>query len=308
MNSPMSARFTGIFFIFILLLYSCRNSTVRQGEFIFPDTDSIPLSETEKLSDEALDDIARNISSPVEIAEILQRMSVPFSSSYLASSIDAGRLSTSYDKAMKLGILGTDLGYLNMYEKTGTAIDVLSSIKKLAEGINVGQFFDFETIKRLSLNRSNVDSLFLLSNNSYNQIDKFLREKGRGQLSALMLTGVWIEAQYLATKVLESFPDSLLRNRVGEQKVILNDILMLIAPYCNSGQEYRELCWLMQEMKEKYRDIRITYTIGEPVMIEKDGALVVIQTDESIVEMTDEQLKAIIETTRKIRNRMISNN
>jgi hypothetical protein len=307
-KSRMTVRLIIIQLIIVLLFPFCRNSTSRQAEFVFPDADSIPLSEAEKLSDEALDDISRNISSPVEIAEILHRMSVPFSTSYLASSIDAGRISTSFDMALKLGILGADLGYLNMFEKTGTSIDVLSSIKKLAEGINVGQFFDFETIKRLSVNRSNLDSLFLLSNNSYNQIDKFLREKGRGQLSALMLTGVWIEGQFLATQVLKQYPDSILRNRVGEQKVILNDLLMLLAPYCNAGKEYKELCQNMQDIKEKYRDVRITYTIGEPVMMEKNGALVVVQTDESHVEMSDDQLKEIIETSWKIRNRLISGN
>lgn len=301
-----------VFFALIILseLFQagCSSPTKKNARFVFPDEDSIPLSQVEKLSEEAIDDISRNISSPVEIANILQRMNVPFSNSFLASSIDASRISTSFDRALKLGILGADLGYLNMYEKTGNSIDLLASIKKLADGINVGQFFDFETLKRLSLNKSNLDSLLYLSLDSYNQIDRFLREKGRGQLSALMITGVWIEGQYLATQVLKHYPDSLLRNRVGEQKVILNDLIMLLAPYCNVGKEYTDLCRLMQELKEKYREIRITYTLGEPQMVEKDGALVVVQTDESRVEMSDEQLEAIIVTSEKIRNRLISSN
>ena len=304
----MRGRIITIGLIVSIFMLSCKGQSKKQAEFVFPDADSIPLSEAEKLSDEAIDDITRNISSPVEIADLLHRMAVPFSTSYLASSIDASRLSTSFDKALKLGILGADLGYLNMYEKTGTSIDVLTSIKKLADGISVGQFFDFETIKRLSLNRSNIDSLFLLSNRSYNQIDKFLRDKGRGQLSALMLTGVWIEGQYLATQVVRQFPDTLLMNRVGEQKIILNDLIMLLAPYCKSSDEYKSLCQNMQEMKEKYHDIKITYSIGEPTMKEKDGALVVVQTDQSRVEMTSDQLKIIIETTEKLRNKLVSGN
>jgi hypothetical protein len=292
----------------VMFLISCNNTTRKTGEFVFPAADTIPVSDAQKLSAEALDDISRNISSPVEIAEILQKMSVPFSTSYLASSIEASRLSTSFDMAFKLGILGADLGYLNMYEKTGTAIDVLTSIKKLADGINVGQFFDFETIKRLSLNRSNLDSLLYLSTNSFNKIDEFLMKKDMGHLSALMITGVWIEGQYLATQVLKQNPDSSLRNRVGEQKVILNDLLSLLAPYCNSGQQFKDLCRNMQEMKEKYRDVRITYTIGEPVMVEKDGALVVVQTDQSKVEMTNEQLNGIIELSKDLRTRLISGN
>jgi len=294
-------------FVVILLVFSCKSSTRKSAEFVFPESDSIPISEAEKLSDEAIDDISRNISSPVEISDILQKMSVPFSNGYLASSIDARRQSTSFEKALKLGILGADLGYLNMYEKTGTSIDVLSSINKFADGIDVGQFFDFETIKRLSLNRTNLDSLMLLSLSSYNQIDKYLRDKGRGQLSALMITGVWIEGQYLATQVLKQHPDSILRNRVGEQKIILNDLLMLLAPYCNSNSEFTSLCRDMQDLKEKYRDIKITYTVGEPIMEEKNGSLVVTQTEESKVEMTDEQLNAIIAITGNIRNKLISN-
>lgn len=301
----MIGRFSILMLIIIPLLFSCNSGSKRSGEFIFPDADSIPLSEAEKLSDEALEDISRNISSPVEIADILQRMNVPFSNSYLASAIDASRLSTSFDRALKLGILGADLGYLNMYEKTGTSIDLLASIKRLADGINVGQYFDFEAIKRLSLNKSNLDSLLFISTSSYNEIDKFLRENGRGQLSALMITGVWIEGQYLATQVLKQYPDTILRNRVGEQKIILNDLIMLLAPYCNSGEEYKELCQSMLDIKQKFRDVRITYTIGEPVMMEKDGALVVVQTDESKVEMTDEQLNGITETMQRIRNKLI---
>lgn len=304
----MIGRLLVIQFIVILFISSCKSSTRKPGEFVFPEADSIPVSEAEKLSDEAIDDISRNTSSPVEIADILQKMSVPFSTSYLASSIDASRQSTSFEKALKLGILGADLGYLNMYEKTGTAIDVLSSIKKLADGINVGQFFDFETIKRLSLNRSNLDSLLYLSLNSYNQIDKYLRDKGRGQLSALMITGVWIEGQFLATQVLKQHPDTILRNRVGEQKIILNDLLMLLSPYCNSSSQFTSLCQNMQEMKEKYREIRITYTIGDPVMVEKNGSLIVTQTEESKVVMTDEQLTAIIVLTGNLRDKLISNN
>jgi len=299
------------FLFLILLLFaciSCRNSSNNNAGFVFPEADSIPIGETEKLSTEAIEEIARNISSPVEIANLLQALAVPFSPDYLASSIDANKQTTSFDKAFTLGVLGADLGYLNMYEKTGSSIDILSSIKKLAEGIRVGQFFDFETIKRLSLNKSNLDSLLYLSIDSYTQIDEYLRGNDRGQLSALMIIGVWIEGQYLATQVITEYPDPVLRDRIGEQKIILNDLIMLANPYCERDPEFGELCKYLQEIKEKFREIRITYTLGEPVSREVDGSLVVDQTETSVVEMTDEQLAGIIEITKSVRNKLIANN
>jgi len=294
--------------IILIVCFSCRNTSSKNNEFVFPEADSVPLSEAEKLSPEAIEDISKNISSPVEIANLLQMLEIPFSQNYLASSIDANKQSTSFDKALKLGILGADLGYLNMYEKTSSSLEVLSSIRKLSEDINVGQFFDFETIKKLSQNRSNLDSLLFLSIDSYSKIDKYLRENDRGQLSALMIIGVWIEGQYLATQVIKQYPDSMLRDRIGEQKIILNDLLLLISPYCNRDQEFTSLCEDLQDIKYKYREVKISYTQGDPVSVEKDGGLVVKQTETSVIEMSKEQLDGIVDLIKNVRNKLILNN
>jgi len=304
----MKGKFFLMFLIVVFVCFSCRNSSNKTSEFIFPEADSVPLGESEKLSAEAIEEISKNISSPVEIANLLQMMSVPFSPDYLASSIDANKQATAFDKAITLGILGADLGYLNMYEKTGTSIDILSSIRKLAEGIKVGQFFDFETIKRLSLNKSNLDSLLFLSIDSYTQIDKYLRDNARGQLSSLMIIGVWIEGQFLATQVVKEYPDPILKDRIGEQKIILNDLILLATPYCIRDPEFTELCLSLQEIKDTYRDVRISYSLGEPLSVEKDGGLVITQTETSKVEMTDVELAEIIEVTKRTRDKLILNN
>jgi len=298
-----------VFYLFLLLmLVSCRNGSNKSGEFVFPENDSIPLSEAEKLSPEAIADISKNIASPVEIANLLQMLEVPFSQDYLASSIDAKRQSTNFDKAMKLGILGADLGYLNMYEKTGSSLDLLSSIRQLAEDLKVGQYFDFELIKKLSQNKSNLDSLLFISIDSYTQIDNYLRSNDRGQLSALIIIGVWLEGQYIATQVVNQYPDDVLGDRIGEQKIILNDLILLISPYCSRDNEFNQLCSDLNDIKEKYTDVKITYSQGDPVSVEKDGRLEVIQTETSEVEMTPEQLEGIVQITRDIRNRLVLNN
>lgn len=291
--------------IMLISVCSCRNSDTRQGGLGFPIADSVPAGEAEKLSEEAVADIVQNIASPVEIAAILQSMEVPFTAEYLAPTQGADRLTTNLQKAVMLGIYGADLGYLNMYEKTGNSVDVLSTIKRLADGLRVGQFFDFETIKRLSVSKSNLDSLLFLSVNSYNQIDRYLRDNNRGAISALMIAGVWIEGQYLATQVAISNPDRILRDRIGEQKIILGDLLMLLRPYRESGADYTALLDMMEEISNTYREVRITYRLGEPETAEQDGRLVMIQHEESIVEMSDEQLAEIAAVSKEVRNNLI---
>ncbi len=292
--------------ILMVSLSSCRNSNTRQGGPGFPVADSVPAGEAVKLSEEAVADIVQNIASPVEIASILQTMQVPFSAGYLAPTQEADRLTTNFQKAIMLGIYGADLGYLNIYEKTGNSIEVLSTIKRLADGLRVGQYFDFETLKRLSLSKSNLDSLLFLSVNSYNQIDKFLRDNNRGSISALMIAGVWIEGQYLATQVALTNDDEVLRDRIGEQKIILGDLLMLLRPYRESSEEYNTLYSMMEEISSGYSDVKVSYRLGEPETIEENGRLVMVQHEESIVEMNDAQLADIAGKSKEIRNKLIS--
>ncbi len=305
-SSRMKER---IYILFIILFFSlsCRNSSIKADEFVFPENDSIPESEYEKLSPEAIADISRNISSSVEIANLLQVLDIPFSQSYLAASIDANQQSTSFDKAMKLGILSADLGYLNMYEKTGSSLDVLNSIKKLADDLRVGQFINIESLRRLAQNRSNVDSLLFISLDSFTQIDEYLRENDRGQLSALMIIGVWIEGQYMATQVVSKFPDTMLSDRIGEQKIILNDLLFLARNYTNRDPEFISLYNDLKSIQAKYQDVNITYTLGDPISEEKNGALVITQTESSVVEMSKDQLEGIIKISKNIRDKLISN-
>jgi len=303
----MTATFLRLAAIILLTVaYSCGNSSTRHGNLGFPVADSVPAGEAEKLSEEAIADIVQNIASPVEIAAIMQSMEIPFSAEYLAPTQGADRLSTNFQKAVMLGIYGADLGYLNIYEKTGNSVEVLSTIKRLADGLRVGQYFEFETLKRLSLSKSNLDSLLFLSVNSYNLIDRYLRDKDRGSISALMIAGVWIEGQYFATQVAVNNRDEVLRDRIGEQKIILGDLLMLLRPYSTSSGEYQSLFSMIEGISKKYADVRVSYRLGEPETAEVDGRLVMVQHEESIVEMSDAQLADIAEMSKEVRNKLIS--
>lgn len=290
--------------ILLISVNACGDNSSRQGGLSFPVADSVPAGEAVKLSDEAVADIVQNIASPVEISSILQSMEVPFSAEYLAPTQGADRLTTNFQKAVMLGIYGADLGYLNMYEKTGNSIDVLSTIKRLADGLRVGQYFDFETLKRLSVSKSNLDSLLFISVNSYNQIDEYLRDNNRGSISALMIAGVWIEGQYLASQVALVNRDEVLWDRIGEQKIILGDLLMLLRPYRESSAEYASLYNMMESIAGTYRDVRITYRLGEPETVERDGRLVMVQHEESIVEMSEEQLAEIAAISKDVRTKL----
>ncbi|MBN2812849.1 MAG: hypothetical protein JXQ80_02165, partial [Bacteroidales bacterium] len=173
------------------------------------------------------------------------------------------------------------------------------------DAIKVGQFFDFTTLKRLATNSKNLDSLMYISVHSFNQMDKYLHSNNRTNLSALMVTGVWIEGLYLGTQVYKATPNKELAERIGEQKLTLDQLMLILDNYKKDNQ-YAKLLEDLQQLKTLFNSVTIYTKKGEPQMVEIDGILTIIGGDESIVEISPELLNNIVATTEQIRNKIIS--
>ncbi|MCF6241177.1 MAG: hypothetical protein L3J74_07520 [Bacteroidales bacterium] len=300
-----------LLFIFgIGLLFTVFTSCGNGANDDEPNFDDIPedVPETVNQIDEnAINGILESFSSPVEMAALIEDLGVPFSKKYLCSPELANDYDTNFKKALGLGVLSADLGYLNVYEKTAEIVNYLTVIKSISDQLNVGQFFDFQTLKRLATNNDNMDSLLFLSVNSFQQMDNHLRKNNRSNLSALVVTGVWLEGLYLSTQIIKGgSKNSALRDRVGEQKLVLTDLFKILQVYKSQDKNFENLVKDFDKLNKAYEPVTITFIEGETRTEEIDGVTVVIQEDKSEVEMTDEQLDKIINIVEKIRNKLIS--
>lgn len=288
----------------VMLAFSCK--TGNQGEdFGEAPPDSILNEGLLEIDESVMQDIVQNISSPVEMAALIKGLGVPFSSKYLAPTDKVESLTTSFKQAFNLGVYGADLGYLNMYNKTNAVLDYIQAIKILSDAIRVGQFFDFNTLKRLAQNNSNLDSLMYISVHSFNQMDKYLHTNQRSNLSTLILTGIWIEGLYLATQVAKTAPNAELKERIGEQKMTLDQLIIVLENF-SRDQNFANLVADFKELRATFNNVKISTIQGEPEAVEVDGMLVIVQNETSIVELSDEDLQIIVDKTEEIRNNLIS--
>lgn len=293
--------------ISLLILSACGGSdkpkdTDFSDEFNIPD--SVIYDGNLQISEEAMEDIVQNISSPVEIAALIKAVGVPYSKEYLATTDYVDNYNTNFKKALGLGIFGADLGYQNMYNKTGSVLDYISAIKTLADGIRVGQFFDFTTLKRLVTNNQNLDSLMYISVQNFNLMDRYLRENNRSNLSSLIVTGVWIESMYLLGNTIKESPNSDLSEKIGEQKIILSNLMLLLNNY-EKDPKFKTLINDLREIQDLYKEVTITYEKGEPEAVEIDGELVFKQNDKQFIDISNETLMKIIDKTNEVRNKVI---
>lgn len=298
-------RQTTILFLTVLFLFSCQSRKGKESGTEFEVPDSVITAEALTISNEALEEIVQNVSSPIEMAALIKEIGVPFSTKYLATTDYVDRYNTSFKMAYSLGVFGADLGYLNIYDKSNQVIDFLTAINKLADGIKVGQFFDFETLKRLATSRESIDSLMYISVNSFNNMDSYLRDNNRGHLSALMIAGTWVEGMYLVTQVASEKSNPELSERIGEQKINLNNIMLILDNY-KEHEQVMKVIESLNGLKEEFDKVEITYVIGEPETVEQGGMIMIVQNEKSVVNISDEQLNKIISKTKQIRNKLIS--
>jgi hypothetical protein len=288
-----------------LLIFGCKSGGERKAGDDFAVPEDVANEGVLEISEEVMQDIVQNISSPVEMAALVKSLNADFSGKYLAPTDNVDELTTSFQQAFQLGVYAADLGYLNIYNKTNSVLEYITAIKTLADAVRVGQFFDFTTLKRLAQSNQNLDSLMYISVHSFNQMDKYLRTDKRSDLSTLMVTGVWIEGLYLATQVAKADPHPQLAERIGEQKIIMGDLMLILENY-TSDKQFADLIKELNFLKDEFNDVTITIQKGEPEAVEEDGMLIIVQNDVSIVNISDERLKSIIAKTEDIRNKLIS--
>jgi len=252
-----------------------------------------------------LDGIVQSFSSPIEMAALVQEVGVPFSLGYLCPTDNIDNYNTDFKKAFGLGLLSSDLGYLNIYEKTSAIVNYITVIKRLADDIKVGQFFDFPTLKRLATNNEHLDSLMYLSVHSFNEMDNYLREHNKSDLSTLIVSGVWLEGLYLATQVVKQKGNERIEERIGEQKTILNDLIVVMGHYKNN-KNFENLISDFEKIKKSFDGVEISYQFGEPTRKTVGDRVVVEENSVSTVKISKEQLKVIIKATEEVRNKLIS--
>ncbi|TRX71212.1 hypothetical protein [Carboxylicivirga sp. M1479] len=288
----------------ISLITACSGSSKKSN-----DSDELTLAPAEsgalELSEEVMSDVIQNISSPVEMASLIKATGVDFSQKILNNPHKVDTYNTSYKRALNLGAYSADLGYINTFNKNSIVVSYLVGIKELAEGIKVGQFFDFTSLKRMATNNNNLDSLMQISISSFNKMDSYLRSQKRSNVSSLIVTGAWIEGLYITANVIEETKNEGLINRIAEQKDIINIIEIILKNYSNDP-DFAELAQRIGKLRSAYDGVKITTEFAEPKTIEQDGMLIIVQDEISNVEVTPEQVATIIAEIKSLRQFIVS--
>ena len=292
--------------LLIAILTACGSGKKTDEQAFLESLDSAK-SQGPTISEAVIGDILQQIPSPLEISVLLKESGKKYNAGFLNSADNTSKYNSNFKKALNLGIYGTDLGYTNIYEQNQDGVKYMASIKSLADGLNIGQFFDIETIGRLATNSKNLDSLLLITTQNFNNINHYLQTQSRSNLSVLLLTGGWLEAMHITCNVAMADPTNKeLQEKIGEQKVILENIILLLSFYKESDQNMASLLAEMEELKKVFDKVNITYTYKESTFEIVDGVMVIKDNSTTTIDITAENINDIRNISSTIRNKIIS--
>ena len=92
---------------------------------------------------------------------------------------------------------------------------------------------------------------------------------------------------------------------MGFEKINLDNILVILNAYKND-KYFAQIVTEFEKLKEIYSKIDISYQYVEPETKEVNGQLVIVNKSKSTVNITEAQLKEIIEEIARVRNIMIN--
>jgi hypothetical protein len=258
-----------------------------------------------RLDNQVIGEMISSVPNPVEMLALLQKSGVVYSQNLLNPAGNVNNYNTNMKRALNLGVYGTDLVYMNIYDRTISTLRYLSNVRDLASGLRVEQFFDYETLNRLSENSRNIDSVLFITNSGFDNMSRYLISQGRGNLAVLISYGTWIESLYIATHVQTVPPNRETINiRIGEQKKVLDNIILLLNTYRHDAQ-IQELIEDLMRLKREFDKVTISYIYREPTIEEIDGMVVLVDNSRSEVNISDETIASIAVVVSEIRNKII---
>jgi hypothetical protein len=284
----------------MLLFFSCNQNGDNEIDTGNLDT-TLPHSNTDKKVSEAKK-IYYSIPSPAEMADILKADGAPYKFELLNDPKNSDKYAGIFKQALNLGIYGADLNYANVFERTHESMLFMRSTRTLAEKLGIENSVSEATVTRAEENVDNKDSMMVIINDMFIELDAYLMDNDKQDMSALIIAGGWIEGLYLATQTVnEKKPNQKMLDRIAEQKYSLEHLVHFLDQY-NQNENVKPVIADIARLSEIYKKVNITRVAGN---VETDNEGVTMIGGNSKIDMSIDTFLEIKKTAKEIRDSYI---
>ena len=287
-----------IYILAILFSFACntqKSKNVEPGE----QTQSGNRPDDKKL----VEKIFYNVPSPLEMAKMARDAGMIFNPELMNPIEKKQKYIDQTSQALNLGVYGADLSYSRIFDQVQRSVNYLSVIRELTESLQIPQNQGTFAIDRLEQHIDNRDSLLNIITEIYGDVDIYLKENNRSLIAVMIISGGWIEGNYLALQSMDiKNPDPKIQRRVAEQKLSLKSLIKLVEPHVRPEHQSSEILHKLQDLNKIYQEVKVS-TSNTRIDTDQDSGKTTIN-GKTTVQIKKSTLEAINNAITQLRNKI----
>lgn len=206
-----------------------------------------------------LNQVVYSVPSPHQLSILVKEDYSYYEDEIFEKKIDINEYSTSERKALILGALCADLGYLSLYDQKDLEIEYLNNIRQLVNYQKLNQYNSTELFTRIDDNLGNSDSILMIMSQILRKENEAIRSGERPYLSTLIIAGGWIESFYIINTLYNNSRNSNLFGILLHQQYALDNLIQLLRPYYKKSPEYTELINKLVDIAYEFEVVDMNY-------------------------------------------------
>jgi len=246
-----------------------------------------------------------SLPSPLETAMLIKNAGAAYNEELMNPVSNSSKYITSKSKALNLGIYSTDLSYASLFDQSQATLDYIGAAKEMADGLNILDAIDEETVNQLEEQINNRDAIIDIISETLMNSSAFLKENELEGTASVVLVGGWVEGLYIATNLVDEndLEDNKLVERIVDQKLSLDIMVNLL----ESSPEDQDAQAVLEDVKTlKIIFDKITIDQGEVTAVEDPETNVTTLKSESSIKITNRVFTELKTKVIEIRSSYIS--
>jgi hypothetical protein len=244
-----------------------------------------------------------NMCLPTEMSTLFEKVGANYNPKILNSADNFSRYDENSKIALNIGLYGVDLSYCRIFNQSAATAKYFSTIQLLYEKLGIPDYYYDDILKGIEKHYSDKDSLAKFASDVYDRADRYLRENDKDAYAALIITGGWIEALYLASEIATSNTENIeIVERIAGQKYTLNSLISLLSNYQEDIVVTKNIL-MLKGLKKSFDKFDITYHQDS---FKLDTINKLISASEYEINLSPEILKEINTSVSEIRSEIVN--
>lgn len=245
------------------------------------------------------------VPSPEDIFGFADEKTLKFVSELLNPESNLNKYNEVKYQEFNFGVYAADLAYCAASTKNDETTKYLNIVRKLSQSIGLSDVFNESLIYRIEHISPIKDSLIAISNDTYFDILRYLEKNQRDATLSIMACGGWIESIYLVINQIKYSKESLIIQKIADQKYIVTNLWKLL--------EQNQQDQNVQSIKNEFEKIYKIYEVLEIKIDEKNPTTsqndkIIIVGGNLKVEISENEFEDLKKYINEVRNNLTLNN